>query len=298
MCTVSIIPLRFASPRGHEPTAGFRLVTNRDESRARPAAAAPHWRDMGVHPRESPPAARPVRAVFPVDGVAVPVPGTWVAASESGLVLCLLNGNPRPYPELPPPDRLTSRGVIIPRLITAPDAASAASVVATLDLSSFAPFSLLAVDLAGPRPGACADGPRVFHVRWNGREVFCTQHIGVPVCEVSSGLGDDRVIPRIPHFHQMIAAGGVRPEVQDRFHRHVWPDRREMSVMMSRRDARTVSVTTVEVVAASHASPGRVSMSYRPVDDAGACGDPVVHRVAVRDPLPLTGGVRVPVVAV
>jgi hypothetical protein len=97
------------------------------------------------------------------------------------------------------------------------------------------------------------------------------------------------VLPRLGLFDELMAADGVRPETQDRFHRHVWRDRPEISVMMSRGEARTVSVTTVEVVGAGHATPGRVAMEYRALHGRETVGGGVVIRSRV--------GVGVPVVA-
>lgn len=284
MCTVSIIPLRFASHRGHAPVHGFRLVTNRDENRARTPAVEPTWRTL--HAPGEP--WRPVRVLSPTDSTAG---GTWVAVAESGLVLCLLNGNPRPAPALPPADRLISRGAIVPRLSGATDAAAAVDHVARLELNAFAPFALLAVDL--PRNGL--DGPRVIRVDWDRKNLRTSEYPSSPVCAVSSGLGDHLVLPRLGLFERMISEQGARPEVQDAFHRHVWPERPEISVMMSRRDARTVSVTTVEVVAAGAAWPARLSMRYQPIRATGERANPIVHRVPIAGAA--AAGVRDPVVA-
>lgn len=279
MCTVSIIPLRYAGRRGHEPIHGFRLVTNRDEQRSRPAAVHPRWHVLGRRSDDA-----EVRLLHPTDAAGG---GTWIGVTDSGLALCLLNGNPRPYPALPPPDRLVSRGLIVPRLAAmSRDAAAAGDAVSSLPLEHFAPFTLLAVDLCGISSGSGVTArrpcePRVFRVEWDRRRLTRSEYTSMPVCAVSSGLGDGLVQPRIALFDQMVTAHGARPETQDRFHRHVWRSRPEISVMMSRADARTVSLTTVEVVAPSMVSPGRVAMRYQPIGESGELGDPVVHRAGV-----------------
>ena len=282
MCTVSIIPLRFAAQLGQEPIHGFRLVTNRDENRLRAAAAPPRWLDVGEGGRLGP--ESPVgRLLCPTDAAAG---GTWVGVTDRGLALCLLNGNPRPYPVLPPAERLMSRGAIVPMLSGEPDAAAVAAAVGRLDLERFAPFALLAVDL--PEGGVTPRPPRVMRVQWDRRELSLMEYPGVPVCAVSSGLGDERVMPRLGLFERLIGPGegaGARAEAQDRFHRHVWRDRPEISVLMSRSDARTVSITTVEVVAARPATPARISMMYQPIGERGEFGSSVVHRTAVGAPV-------------
>ena len=90
----------------------------------------------------------------------------------------------------------------------------------------------------------------------------------MPACFVSSGLGDRRVAPRLGLFNALVRPvvtgeiAAVR-EAQDAFHRHTWKSRRNISVMMTRKDARTVSVTTVEVAPGGEGAG--VEMKYRPV---------------------------------
>ena len=105
MCTASIIPLQ---------SGGFRVVINRDELRSRPNALRPTALEL----------ENGVRAAWPTDAQAG---GTWVAASDRGLVLTLLNGNPTPFPQLPPEEELVSRGLIVPSLIGSESAEQAAT---------------------------------------------------------------------------------------------------------------------------------------------------------------------------
>ena len=78
----------------------------------------------------------------------------------------------------------------------------------------------------------------------------------------SSSLGDDRVLqPRRELFRHLLATERDPFQAQDRLHRHAWPDRRHLSVLMSRTDACTVSRTEVRLEA------GSVEMRYRPLVD-------------------------------
>ena len=218
MCTVSIISTSH--------TGGYRLVTNRDEQRTRAAGEAPKWRRFGS-----------VDALAPLDPVSG---GTWVATNREGLSLCILNGNLEPPP--PAPARGLSRGLIIPALIGSHSLDEAMTGLSTADLSRFAPFRLVMSQSGG------TDGPGVLvaDAFWNGRTLEVTTDQAPPVCFVSSGLGDSRVAPRLPLFASVVT-DAPRPEAQDEFHRHVWPDRPEISVCMSRAEARTVSITTIRV---------------------------------------------------
>lgn len=212
MCTVSVIA----------SGSGYRLVTNRDEQRTRPRAEAPAWRDD------------PVRAIWPRDPGGG---GTWVAAAESGLTLCLLNVNIPPNGRAEP---VRSRGGLIPALLDSRDPGEVMARVRGMDLSPYAPFRLVAV---GP-------GPVVHDARWDGLALCVSEHLSGgawrPVCWASSGLGDELVEPRLPLFEQVVCRDPT-PAAQDAFHRHRWADRPEISVLMSRADARTVSIAAIEV---------------------------------------------------
>ncbi|MEM9064323.1 MAG: NRDE family protein [Planctomycetota bacterium] len=231
MCTVSVIPIE----------GGVRLVSNRDEGRRRASALAPEDRQT---PRG--------RAVWPTDPEGG---GTWIAAADHGLVLTLLNGNPAV-----PLDRtgldLVSRGVIIPALIGEASAREAIAGLASdavgQPLERFAHFRLVAADASGG----------LYDARWDRESLRVTEHAEPIAAFASSGLGDGEVEVRIPLFDELVRHEPT-PEAQDRYHRHVWPGREPVSVMMSREAARTVSVTVCEV--RTH-TPGR--LVYEPIDHA------------------------------
>lgn len=236
MCTVSIIPLK---PRPLHLAdrvpggVGFRVVCNRDEVRSRVPSGAPKWRAIE---RAGAPGAR---AIWPMD---MEAGGTWVAAGEHGLALCLLNLNPEPPPDMKGVRGLRSRGLVIPSLIGAADADDVMRRVQRMTLKSFAPFRLVAAD-------ARSGDLRIAEARWDRREIRITAMIQAPACFVSSGLGDSVVTPRVGLFESMVSGWDDGAERgQDSFHRHTWMERPEISVMMSRPDARTVSVTTIEAV--------------------------------------------------
>lgn len=237
MCTVSIIP------RPHQ-LGGYRLVTNRDEQRSRPPGEPPVWRTIGG-----------VRAIAPRDPVAG---GTWVATTQAGLTLCLLNGNLEPPP--PPPARPRSRGLLIGDLIGGGSVDGVLGAMCTTDLSAYPPFRLVVVE-----PERGGQGVRVADAFWDGRSLTQTPAHDVPVCFVSSGLGDSRVVPRLPLFEQGVR-GQPTAQAQDAFHRHAWADRPEISVCMWRGDARTVSITTIAVEATGPGS-ARVRVEHAQVPD-------------------------------
>ncbi len=225
MCTVTVIQLE---------GGGFRLVTNRDENPDRPAASQPQWHEGIMGGTGS------ARAIWPTDGLAG---GTWVAASEHGLALTLLNGNLGDRAVYPEPTRRQSRGILIPRLIGCESAFAAMQSLAEFELDRFDPFRLVAAD-TGAGPG---EAMRVIDAFWDGRSLSTTDRGAGPACFASSGLGDWRVEPRLPLFEELVVVPGPTPAAQDEYHQHRWPDRLEISVLMERDEARTVSITRVEV---------------------------------------------------
>lgn len=248
MCTVSVITLEH----------GFRLVSNRDEQRSRPPALEPKWRTV-VTPRSAGSTEHTIRAIWPADRLrSGSEGGTWIGASERGLAMTVLNLNPTPPRALPA--GLHSRGDLIPALVHLNSAHAVAAALHAMDLALFAPFRLIAVERPTPE-----EPPIVAEVRWDRVTVASAWH-RPPVCFASSGLGDDLVRERLPLFAEMIAAGPMDSAIQSAFHAHVWPDRPEASVMMSRADARTVSTTTLEVTRDSWTGRASVLMQYRPIE--------------------------------
>ncbi len=208
MCTLTVINLKTG-----EDKPGYRLVMNRDELRTRSRALPPEWREV-----------EGVGAIWPVDPDGG---GTWIAAAQTGLTLALVNSFPEPMPKLPAEP--ISRGLIIPRLIASEGIEGVVGAFEGVEVERFAPFRLVAVDLAEGEDGI---EPRIVVVDWNREEVA-----------VEEGLS--------------VAA-------QDRFHAHRWGDRPELSVLLDRELARTVSVTTVECLVEADEP---ISMDYREVPE-------------------------------
>lgn len=213
MCTVSVVPAR----------DGFRLIANRDERRTRASALPPraHW--CGRH-----------RAVWPID---LQGGGTWISVNEAGLAAAILN---RRCGVAEPDGRLrTTRGVLVPRVMNAPDLLAALDrLAATVRTPAFAPFTFLLVR-RGEYAVAAYDGCGLQITRGELR---------APLMLTSSSLGDDVVSqPRADLFRRLVLSS-TRPLLgQAHFHRHQWPDKPHVSVRMSRPDAATVSVTSISV---------------------------------------------------
>jgi hypothetical protein len=214
MCTVTVV--------GRQD--GLRLVCNRDEQIGRPAALSPRFALI-----------EGARVLYPVDP---PSAGTWIAVNDKGLCFALLNRSTgRGFQSLVP--TRYSRGIIIPQLLGCADRESANIRAMNLDPRAFEPFCLLIVDrisfsvVESDGSGLSPHAPRPIEPR-----VF-----------TSSSLGDGLVAkPRQDLFDALLAHhGGDALRAQSDFHRHQWSDRRDLSVLMEREDARTVSRTTVDI---------------------------------------------------
>lgn len=228
MCTVTLV----------RPAPGsLRLVFNRDEQRSR-AASTP--------PREFELAGR--RAVMPTDPDSG---GTWIGASDAGVVACLLNANP--------PTRSAewagrrSRGLIVPAILAASGIDEARQIAWKIEAGRFPPFRLLVVSHSG-----------CFRVSSDGQQLDVWPGVDPtrPFMLTSSGLGDHVVAaPRRAAFQNAFAQTDDVADAQRRLHRHAVPESLDTSVLMSRADARTVSRTEVDLLR------DRVTMRHVRLDD-------------------------------
>jgi len=223
MCTVSII---FAPDR-------IRLACNRDEQLHRPIALPPQVRKFGERV-----------AAMPIDPTS---DGTWVAVNDAGVILALLNRNT--LSDQQRDSGLISRGRIIPALMHCDSAHEAADLARGLPALAYQPFRLIVVD---------ADA--AFEVVSSETKIRVIEHgRHLPLMFTSSGLGDALVEgPRRALFREVFSDGAASAARQNLFHHHRWENMQHLSVQMSRRDARTVSFTTIEL------SDGRAMMEYQP----------------------------------
>ena len=224
MCTLSVV----TSADGEV----VRLLMNRDERRLRPVASPPavHRAGEGL-------------AIWPRDPVS---DGTWIAATEAGLALAVLNVDGQCAAA-----RL-SRGLIIPRLAVCRSIDHVIEAWSGLDMSAFSAFRLLALTREAL---AIADSSsRTVQVTSLGQ--------GEAHLMASSSLGDALVEPpRRALFAELLRTESDPRAAQTRLHQHAWPDRRHLSVMMNRVDACTVSQTEVLL------TRDAVSLGYRPIVD-------------------------------
>jgi len=227
VCTVTVVPFG----------RGFRVSCNRDERRDRPIAAPPMMHSVGRR-----------KAMFPVDPASQ---GTWVGVNDRGLAVALLNRTAESIGALDTidPAPRVSRGRIVPTLLACDSLDEAIERCARLDIRDFARFRLLIIQNA--RIAIVTSDSRVL-----AHEVLSLSR---PVMQTSSSLGDAVVEgPRRRLFERLFGQQqDAWLRAQRRFHRHQWRSRPDISVMMQRADARTVSQTVIDVRAHS------IDLAYR-----------------------------------
>src|ERR1044071_5059913 len=214
---------------------GYELFCNRDERHTRKAAQAPTARS-----------SRGVRFVAPTDAEAG---GTWIAANEYGLTLCLLNR----YSEgaVQAAGEFKSRGLLLPELMNLRAPAAAMRTVAGGGLSQFRPFTLLALAPGAPPAVACWTGQRLLVCEGDGDS---------PALLTSSSFNTAEGVRSRRALFRRMTAGFRNPttEMLARFHRSHEPEPGPLSVCMHRPDASTVSFSRVKVGTDS------VEFYYRP----------------------------------
>ncbi|MEO0478746.1 MAG: NRDE family protein [Planctomycetota bacterium] len=231
MCTLTIVPVA----GGPDRTLRFRVVFNRDERRNRRPGEAPRLRRVAGR-----------TAIWPLDPAGG---GTWIAVNESGLVFSLLNRTPNGDGKtwLGPDPNAKSRGRLIPALVASDSLESIANRIRSASEGITRGFRLVVTD-----------GRRILEAEGG------LDQVAVPVLRsldgaffrTSSSLGDDLVFePRRRLFVERFGSWLEGPAadassartVQDQFHQSTFEGRGEISVSMTRADARTVSATCVEV---------------------------------------------------
>jgi hypothetical protein len=213
MCTVSIVP----------DGDRFTLMSNRDERRGRAVALQPTVATFGAR-----------AAIVPIDPVGG---GSWLGVNDAGLVAALLNRHAAPQPDA---RSFCSRGLIVREVLGCDSLDAARHAVLALDAAAFQPFRLVLVQ-----------DRRIALVAGDSRELASVDAaLDHPYMFTASSLGDRFVdSPRRRLFECLMTNPNRRHQGQRLFHSHQWTDKREISVLMEREDAATVSRTVVDVTA-------------------------------------------------
>lgn len=191
--------------------AAYRLYCNRDERKTRSLAFSPR-------PDCSPNKTNYLAPRDPDHG------GTWLAANEFGLTICVLNANGyNSKADL-------SRGLLPQALVDASNADEAIRQLQHLHLDRFQPFTLAALDLHNPTRIAHWDGASLTTRYDHSRLGLLTSSSlsDAQASQIRSAVFSDFDSHSLPDFHRSHGGGDQR-----------------FSPCMHREDAETVSFSSI-----------------------------------------------------
>lgn len=210
MCTVSWL-------YNHQ---GYHVFFNRDEQRSRAIARPPKVISNDGH-----------AFIMPQDPQGQ---GTWMGVTSAGVSICLLNY----YQGKVPSGTLISRGQLVRNLLEAVHVEAIQRHLNTIDLSHFAPFSLLVFTPNHTTP---------MSYLWTGSQLQNIAQLTSPY--TSSGVDFPVVSSHRQASYQTLRNRDEEINVAtlQRFHQSHLPEKSMFSVCMHRADAHTVSLSHIHV---------------------------------------------------
>ena len=232
--------------------SGYSLFFNRDESRKRPSGLPPELTETEytsfLCPRD------------PVGG------GTWLLVNRYGLSLGLLN-----YYELEmsyQPENPQSRGQLPIQFANCQLSSDVGQAITKTDLTPYPPFHLLAVDRNASAVLAT----------WNGKTISLQNPDIYDLPISTSSFKTDEVIGlRKQYFEEQVLPRLEQDEALKQFHANKQPSPDTHAVLMTRPDAKTVSITQIKV------EGNQAQMNYRArPDDSEVLDPPVSESIELR----------------
>jgi hypothetical protein len=200
---------------------GYTLLFNRDER---------NTRLPGLPPRV---AGDEVKWIAPVDG---DQGGTWILVNECGITMGLMNGV---FQERTGKGEPRSRGLLVRDLAESESITGIESAISTIDPFTYRPFRFFAL----------ASGDPFFFVEWNGKGMRAWRDPQARPPIISSSIDETEVGRRRRAEYERLMNGNEDPGVTllESYHRSHFPSPSAYSVCMHREDARTQSLTRVDV---------------------------------------------------
>lgn len=212
---------------------GYELFFNRDERVSRSRADLPTSQHLGD-----------VQYLSPTDSDAG---GTWIAANQYGVTVCLLNHYQ--FEQIETYKNWTSRGEIVRQFASTRHLCDAEDVFNALDLDDYRAFRMFLIDRHGENR-LCV---------WDGHRARVERNVTTP--KSSSSVDAKRVkAMRRDLFEDMNLVESKNVDDYINYHSSHLPSRSKESVCMHRADANTVSF--------SHVSVSTQSVSFRYADGA------------------------------
>ena len=214
MCTVTFMPRQ----------RGYCLAMNRDEKLARPQGLPPALRIVENR-----------RVICPSE----PGGGTWIAVSDLGISLALINWYSVPTRVEGSP---VTRGDVVKATLMADEPKSVETLLANLALNRINPFRLIGIFPAGGD---------IIEWRWDLKTLERNVHAWQPQQWISSGFDEPAAQrERSRTFQKALKQKSVGSlSWPRRLHRSHAPEKGPFSTCMHRADAATVSYTETSVFA-------------------------------------------------
>ena len=223
---------------------GYELFFNRDERLSRSRAELPSYHEE-----------QGVSYLSPTDSDAG---GTWIAANQFGVTVCLLNHYQ--YEQIETYKSWVSRGAIVRQFACVASLTQAERLFKNLELTDYRAFRMFIIDLSGNNRLLVWDGhsPRV---EWNVRTPKSSSSVdSQQVKNVRKALFVEMGLPASKDPAQYLA-----------YHASHSPNKSQESVCMHRADAKTVSFSHVAVnsqkVAFRYADGSPCEVTLRPPVD-------------------------------
>lgn len=214
---------------------GYEVFFNRDEQHSRKKAIEPSLQHNS-------------HIIMPIDPQGG---GTWIASSQSGTTLCLLN-NYQKQAAMSQLKTYESRGGLIPLLLEAYDQSDIGQRLDTLDLSPYLAFSLCVF-----HSDLNTTENTVLVYQWDGHTL--KQEVAIqPV--ISSSIQRERVINSRTELFRKTAGSENNRQKHLAYHASHLPEKGFLSVCMHRDDAQTQSLC--------HISVNRHSVTFSYIDGA------------------------------
>ncbi|KJY75639.1 NRDE family protein [Vibrio nigripulchritudo] len=211
---------------------GYQVFFNRDEQKSRAQAVPP-----------TPFCQQGVEYLMPVDPDGG---GSWIATNEHGQSICLLNY----YQGMMPKGELTSRGQLVKSLASFTNYAQVDEYLQSIELSQFAPFSMLIFE-----PDLTKHNSTVKGVCWTGQSLV---YIRPNPPLISSSVDYQMAFELRSECYQSFTAIEANVDQLLAFHSSHIPSKGHLSTCMHRKDAHTVSFTHILV------NESEKGMSYYP----------------------------------
>jgi len=212
MCTLTYLPL---------PEEQYILTTNRDESPARGYAGFPSYHHVEGK-----------NILFPQDPKAG---GTWIATSDNGISVCLINGANQPH-EYKPPYRM-SRGMVVMEAIECikPD-----EFFKNYDFTDIEPFTMVVL-FHDPEL-------KIMEFKWDGENTFLEEKdTKKPHLWASAQLYTKESIQnRYEWFQKWLKENNEYSlEAIRNFHQNAGSGDLKNDMVMDRGEVKTVSITSI-----------------------------------------------------